>query len=204
MIETIEKFPNLRVIDSVIDEIKDLIDYDENPIQFWIAGGAVTAAITGAKINDYDIFSPTPKLLKEKLQAGIGYNTFENEHFTNFWVDSKKVQVVTRYEPKTAEEIFNTFDFTIVCGAYDGTTFYHHDRFWQDIAVKRMVINELTFPMKTLERVVKYANRGYKLCPVGLLKLVKTINALEVDWENPDENQLSYYPDGTARFTGVD
>ena len=56
MIETIEKFPNLRVIDSVIDEIKDLIDYDENPIQFWIAGGAVTAAITGAKINDYDIF----------------------------------------------------------------------------------------------------------------------------------------------------
>lgn len=210
MIETIEKIPALAPLNKIIDEINELLGQKEGqenadkPIKYWIAGGAITAAITGDKINDFDLFSPTPDKLKVKLQEAIGYNTFEHEFFTNFWVDGKKVQVITRYAPESPQALFNTFDFTINCGAYDGLTFVHHDRFWQDIATKRLVVNELHFPLKTMERVAKYSRRGYKVCPVGLLNIAKAINALLIDWDNPSENDLSFYPDGTPRFMGPD
>jgi hypothetical protein len=210
MKEMIEKIPALAPLNKIVDEINDLLDQKEGqkneskPIKYWIAGGAVTAAITGDKINDFDLFSPTPELLRDRLKEAIGYSTFEHEFFTNFWVDSQKVQVITRYSPESQEDIFNTFDFTINCGAYDGLTFAHHDRFWQDVATKRLVVNELFFPLKTMERVAKYSRRGYKVCPTGLLNIAKAINALEIDWDNPSENALSFYPDGTPRFTGPD
>jgi hypothetical protein len=210
MKEMIEKIPALAPLNKIIDEINDLLNQGEGqeneskPIKYWIAGGAVTAAITGDKINDFDIFSPTPELLRDKLKEAIGYSTFEHDFFTNFYVSNQKVQVITRYSPESQEAIFNTFDFTINCGAYDGLTFAHHDRFWQDIATKRLVVNELFFPLKTMERVAKYSRRGYKVCPVGLLNIAKAINALQIDWDNPSENDLSFYPDGTPRFMGPD
>lgn len=210
MKEIIEKIPALAPLNKIIDEINDLLDQKEGqeneskPIKYWIAGGAITAAITGEKINDFDLFSPTPELLRDKLKEAIGYSTFEHDFFTNFWVDNQKVQVITRYAPESQEAIFNTFDFTINCGAFDGVTFAHHDRFWQDIATKRLVVNELFFPLKTMERVAKYSRRGYKVCPVGLLSIAKAINELQIDWDNPSENDLSFYPDGTPRFMGPD
>ena len=210
MIETIEKIPALAPLNKIIDEINELLGQKEGQenadksIKYWIAGGAITAAITGTEINDYDIFSPTPEKLKQKLQEAGAKKTFEHDFFTNFWVDGKKVQVITRYSPENQEAVFNTFDFTINCGAYDGLTFAHHDRFWQDIATKRLVVNELFFPLKTMERVAKYSRRGYTVCPVGLLNIAKAINALQIDWDNPSENDLSFYPDGTPRFMGPD
>jgi len=206
----IDPIPNLAPMNAIIKEINDLLDQGEGqenadkPIVYWIAGGAITSAITGTTINDYDVFSPTPELLRDRLKAAIGYASFEHEFFTNFWINNRKIQIITRYSPESPQAAFNTFDFTIVCGAYDGKTFYCHDRFWQDIGTKRLVINDLFFPLKTMERVAKYSRRGYTVCPMGLLAIAKAINAMEIDWDNPSENDLSFYPDGTPRFMGPD
>ena len=214
-----DKIPAMSKLNSTIDEIKTLLGYQRNesgwvtefddpttvkPPVFWIAGGAITAAITGAKINDFDLFSPEPQRIVDILKEEIGYSTFENEHFVNFYVDGQKVQVILRYSPESPEAIFETFDFTIVCGAYDGVTFYCHDRFWQDIASKRLVVNKLYFPLRSMERMAKYSGRGYTPCPFGLLELAKTINGMTIDWDNPNENDLSFYSDGTPRFNGPD
>ena len=210
MITITDPIPNLAPMKVIIEEINDLLDQKEGqenaakPIVYWIAGGAITSAITGEKINDYDIFSPTPELLRDKLKEAIGYASYEHEFFTNFWINNRKIQVITRYSPESPQAIFNTFDFTIVCGAYNGKEFYCHDRFWQDIGTRRLVVNDLFFPLKTMERVAKYSRRGYTVCPVGLLNIAKAINALQIDWDNPSENDLSFYPDGTPRFMGPD
>lgn len=210
MIETIEKIPALASFNKIIAEINDAIDQNEgqenasNPIKFWIAGGAITSAVAGEKINDYDIFTPQPALLRERLKKGIGYASFEHDFFANFYLNNNKIQVISRYAPENVQAIFNTFDFTINCGAYDGDVFACHDRFWQDNATKRLVVNELFFPLKTLERVAKYSRRGYKACPQGLLRLAKAIHEMEIDWENPSQNDLEFYPDGTPRFMGPD
>ena len=208
---TSETIPNLRPLNKIIDLINDYAEINNvvdgavtNPFTYWIAGGAITSCITKEKVNDYDIFSPDPFGLIEKLKSGIGYVAYENDTVANFNVDGNKIQIVKRYSPQSAEDIFNTFDFTIVCGAYDGTNFHCHDRFWQDIANQRLVVNTLTFPLRTLERMTKYSRRGYTPCPVGLLTLAKTINAMSIDWNNPSENELTYYADGTPRFTGPD
>lgn len=205
MITINDPIPNLAPLNKVIETINDYADINpDNNIEYWIAGGAITSFVTKEKVNDYDVFTPEPVKLIERLKDGVGYISYENEFVANFNVDGNKVQVIKRYSPKTCEEIFETFDFTIVCGAYDGKTFYCHDRFWQDIATRRLVVNTLTFPLRTLERVAKYAKRGYSACPIGLLELAKSIHSLTIDWNNPDENALSFYPDGTPRFTGPD
>lgn len=157
------------------------------------------------KINDYDIFSNDSENIISILKAEKVVCTFETEYFTNFYLDNNtKIQIIKRYSPKTFKEIFDVFDFTIVCGAYDGIKFECHERFFQDIATKRLVINTLRFPLKTLERICKYSRRGYTACPVGLLRLAQSIRNLDIDWNNPDENLLSFYPNGTFRFSGID
>jgi len=202
MITTQELPLNLAKLDRAIDAIKKCSD---TLPEFWIAGGAVLSAITGDEINDYDVFSTSPQLLIEKLKAfSQAQVTYENPFFVNFLLYGMKIQVITRYMPIDPSELFDTFDFTVVCGAFDGQTFYCHERFWQDIATKRLVINAAPYPLKTMERLTKYAGRGYKPCPVGLLEVARKINEMEIDWNNPDENQLSFYPDGTVRFMGVD
>ena len=208
MIESIERTPGLARLDRVIGLINEHLESDDlmgtAPI-YWIAGGALTAAMTGQKINDYDVFSPDPEALVKKLKESVGYWTFQCDDFTNFCIDGERVQVITKYHPVSVQQLFDTFDFTICKAAYDGTTFYADDRFWQDLATKRLVLDgNIFFPLKTLERIGKYCQRGYSACPMGLLALAKSIHAMQIDWDNPNENQLSFYPDGTVRFTGVD
>lgn len=200
MITIQESIPNLKRLDSVITDLNNL----NSNLKFWVAGGAITSAVTNEKINDYDIFSPDPELIINVLLASSVQATFETENFVNFRFKNKKIQIIKRYKPHSPEEIFEKFDFTVVCGAYDGKNFYCHDRFWQDVANRKLVVNATTFPLKTMERVAKYARRGYKPCPVGLLKIARAINEMKIDWDNPDENQLSFYSDGTPRFIGVD
>jgi hypothetical protein len=175
-------------------------------VPFWIAGGAVLASIAGTKINDYDVFSPEPHRLVEFLKQAGWWAGYEDERVVNMYskeIDAK-VQVVKRFAPINPDAIFKTFDFTIVCGAWDGETLFAHDRFFVDIAQKRLVIVELFHPLSTMSRALKYTTRGYMLCPVGQMTLAKAIQTLEIDWSNPDQNILEFYPDGTPRFAGVD
>ena len=199
--QTTEPMLCLGRLKNTIDSIRDIVG---NDVKLWIAGGAVTSAVTGSRINDYDVFSSTPNLLVALLKEKGVTVTYENPYFVNFKIAGRKVQVITRFEYPSMEQTVKEFDFTVVCGAYDGETFVFHDRFWQDIATRRLVINKITFPLKTMDRVAKYAKRGFTACPVGLLNIAKAIHALEIDWDSPDENQLSFYPDGTPRFVGVD
>jgi hypothetical protein len=38
----------------------------------------------------------------------------------------------------------------------------------------------------------------------GLVNKTIAINNLTIDWENPDENSIEFYPDGTPKFNGID
>lgn len=209
MLTTTEKIPALMKLWRSVTRLKEISD---SPILgkkfvFWVAGGAVTAAVAGERINDYDIFSPHPQRIISELESQAEYVKGKSVEgfFTNFTDKyGNTIQVITRVAVESPRAIFEIFDYTIVCGAYDGETFYCHDRFWQDVATRRLVMNSLTFPLKTLERVAKYSRRGYKACPFGLLDLCKTINRLQIDWDAPDQNHLAFYPDGTPRFNGVD
>lgn len=223
MYQTTEEIPALHHMQRLIDLIKQYqIEYHkEHPLKsssianmqliersaipkFWIAGGAIHSAITGSRVNDYDLFSDYPYAVTAAIEAAGHTPSFQTDHFANYYVDGFKVQVIYRYSPNDPQELFDTFDFTIVCGAYDGQTFYCHDRFWQDVAAKRLVVSGVMFPLRIMERMAKYAKKGYTPCPVGLLAIAKAIHALDIDWDDPDQNHLTFYTNGTPRFTGPD
>lgn len=205
----IDMMPSLQPIRKVYQRLQALVDKwphlaPEAKPRFWIAGGAITAAVSGQRINDFDIFSNDPEALAVIFKHSIGQPSFEIDAFANFYLKGDKIQLIKRYSDPTPLDTIGTFDFTIVCAAYDGKNFYHHDRFFEDLATRRLVINILPFPLKTLERLTKYCQRGYTPCPIGLMTLARTINLMTIDWNNPDENQLFFYPDGSLRFAGVD
>lgn len=198
-----EKIPNLAPVSQALEAIKALIP--NTSVSYWIAGGAITSAVCREKINDYDVFSPNPDKLIEALDRTTATVTFKTEDFTNFKIGKMKVQVIKKIQPLTPEDTIEVFDYTIVCAAMrlNGDLIVH-DRFWQDIATRRLVVNSLPYPLKSMERMAKYATRGFKPCPVGLATLAKAITDLNVDWKNPNQNQLEFYADGTPRFAGID
>jgi hypothetical protein len=209
MLTTTEKIPALLKLDRSVKLLRSSLDADKDrlPCQFWVAGGAVLAAIAGERINDYDIFSPHPQRLIAILDATPAYKKGKSDDgFFQNYTDQfgNTIQIITRVSVASPSVIFEIFDYTIVCAAWDGQTFYCHDRFWQDVSTRRLVVNALPYPLKSMERMAKYASRGYKPCPIGLLALARAINSLQIDWNNPKDNEISFYPDGTPRFAGVD
>lgn len=78
------------------------------------------------------------------------------------------------------------------------------ERFYIDNAQKRLVVKSLPRPLSTVKRAIKYSGRGYKMCPVGLAKILKAVQDNPINWENPSENEIEFYPDGTPTFRGLD
>lgn len=181
-------------------------DKKEKQVPFWFAGGSVLSAVMNTEVNDYDVFSPEPDKIIEALNGNkLFKKTWEDPRVVNFHHEfGYKIQVVRRFQPISEEVTFKTFDFTVVCAAFDGKRFTCHDRFFEDVAQKRLVINEVHHPLSTFQRMLKYSRKGFDACPVGMMRVAKAIKELEIDWANPDQNVLEYYPDGTPRFPGVD
>lgn len=209
---TTEAIPNLSVLYGLVTSLSKIFIDDGSAIRFAIAGGAIESALVGRRIKDVDVFVEN-YALAVKAMKGAGYeSTFTNEKVTNFRVGRLTVQIID-HPYRDAGSLIDDFDYTVACAAipgYSGATttphydLIHHPRFFQDVAASRLVVHKITFPLSTLERMARYSRKGYRACPIGLLELAKAINALQVDWNDPDENSLSFYPDGTPRFNGVD
>lgn len=202
-----EKMPCMAKLDRSFKNLENVVALRDSSIKIWLAGGSILSAVTGEKINDYDIFSNKPQEVLEILKKREEYKeTFSiPNRFSNFTDPfGNKIQIITRFSYEYADDIVSAFDFTVVCAAWDGEKLCVHDRFFQDIAARRLVINKLGWPMSTYERSLKYSRKGYKMCPFGMRDIAKAINETPIDWNNPDEAVLSFYPDGSPRFEGVD
>ena len=177
--------------------------FDDLP-QAFIAGGCFNSLLGGRPIKDIDIFSPTPeKVIKHLSEIGLKIQR-ENDFICNFKHKKFIIQVIKKFIYTDARAVIDSFDYTIVCAAYDGKDLVVNERFFIDNAQRRLVVNSLPKPLSTLRRLAKYSSRGYTACPVGLGKLARAINELTIDWENPQENEIDFYPDGTPTFRGLD
>ena len=141
------------------------------PAKVMCAGGYVRSCISGEKINDMDLFCPTPDLAKQlatELAAGGKVYTTGNAHT----VARKRgiaVQFIHRWSYDAVSDLLESFDFTIAGGAfwfYDGWRSLCHDRFYQDLAAKRLIY---TSPKRnedaggSMLRVLKFYQRGYRI-----------------------------------------
>lgn len=210
---TNEKIPAFAILNSIYNELDDIVNPKDTSvlsipvarIPLWIAGGALSDLARGKMFKDVDIFTSMPDaVLAAFKEADIHPYFHVAGRVSNFRILGHAVQIVTGYSPTTPHDIIDMFDFTAVCGVYDTETFICHPRFWQDNSTMRLVINNLPKPLSTLERITKYCRKGFRCCPIGLARVARTINEMDINWDEPKENEIQFYPDGTPRFLGVD
>jgi hypothetical protein len=182
-----------------------------------VAGGAVRDKLLDTEIKDFDIFVDSVqtealimKFLKEKGKEGN-----VNSQTANYTFEGKWLQVVRgKYFDMSTTATIDSFDFVHCCAQVTMKGFSCHPEFYRSIATKHIIVNVLTYPLNSLERLQKYVQKGYLACNGTLLALSKAINDMDrtiftPDTSNPDQdnielNSLMFYSDGTPRFMGVD
>lgn len=181
--------------------------YDEMPAKeiSWIAGGALRSFLVGDKVKDLDIFSSDPESVLSKFKNSESFKLgHENDFISNFYKDGLCYQVIKKYKYNSPKETIDSFDFTIVCAAIGIDGIITDERFYIDNAQKRLVVKSLPKPLSTVKRMAKYCQRGYSMCPIGLAKILKAVQENPINWNDPNQNEIEFYPDGTPTFRGLD
>lgn len=180
----------------------------------FIAGGCFKNIFNGEKVKDIDMFFKDEKELNNarRLFTEKDYKeTYETKNVVAFRETDRDGNpgIVIELVKKvfgTPEEIVSKFDFTITKFAYykekvdDDPTdemplgdshIENHilcdDMFFEHLFMKRLVIDgELTKPVNSLERMIRYIKYGYMPCRETKLKLLNAIKDSDID-----ENELS-------------
>lgn len=173
----------------------------------WIAGGAVRDYFARMDSDsDVDVFFKSNEDLAagiktiEKAKAKLLYS---HEHVSGYMLKNRHVQLIKKHFFEGPRETIAQFDFTVCCAAIDNAEeVFTHEHFFDDLAGRRLAINALPFPLSTLERLQKYVGKGFRACNGTLMEIAKGIQS--IDLNNPTINTLTFYPDGSPRFTRFD
>jgi hypothetical protein len=145
-----------------------------------VAGGAITSIFTNKEINDIDIYFRSKQDLSDFLYNEMRSNWViaHTDKAFLFKHNGKKLQAIYFRYFETANDIFNTFDYTVCMGAYDfkSEEFILHEDFLRHNASKILKFNSNTsYPIVSALRISKYLNKGYYISKPEYLRVMLTI-----------------------------
>ena len=178
---------------DVYDMLKDM--------KVVLAGGAITSIFSGVEINDLDLYF-TDKEGLSRLVAEV-FGVSEDYYISPFdlivkFATNRSMLCIDKYNKnklqfihykvfEDAHDIFDSFDFEHVMGAFDFATeeFVFNDNFFKSLAQRNIVFNPNTdFPIMSLMRTNKYRERNYKISKAQMLRVAFTIAGRNYDsWE---------------------
>ena len=85
------------------------------------------------------------------------------------------IQLIKLVYYDSPEAIIDSFDFTCVQFACDGRNVIFNPLSIMDVSKKRLVLHRMQFPSSTMRRMIKYAQKGYYVCPGALTKIAQEI-----------------------------
>ena len=159
-----------------------------------LAGGALRSLVDPEDIIcDYDLFfTDTSKIEStKKYFLKKGYTkAFEcpEGKLVTFKNEDTKVQLINKRDYSSCEDIIGSFDITACCAAYDGKEFYKHSRFVFDNLNKLINLNAIEYPMATMKRIAKYAQKGFRLTTEATDKFITFVNQVALT----DDNRAFY------------
>ena len=201
-----------------------------------IAGGFILSLFSNSEINDIDIYFRSKEDLSDLLHNNLRKNWVLSKtdkallvkHVKNDGFPILLQFIYFRYF-NNANEIFDTFDFTVCMGAYDFETeeFILHEDFLRNNVSKILRFNSNTaYPIMSAIRVQKYIKKGYSISKSEYIKIMLTIMKLEInsyeelkeqmggmygenydDLLNPPENNefdLNYIIDNISKIGEID
>lgn len=139
----------------------------------WCAGGAIRRALIKQPLDsDFDFFfrdadamvawekalPPTLTLIRE---------TEHHKHWRGHIGDSSlpiDVQGIRFRYYASAEEVIDSFDYTITQFALDGQKLVTTPYALWDLGRKRLAIHKVTYPVATTRRLLKYTQQGFTAC----------------------------------------
>ena len=174
-----------------------------NNFNVWFGGGCYVRTLLNEKIADIDFFSSDRTELAQlvKLLRKSGYKLyFSNKNAIKGYIENKfgriNIDIVKLIFPNEIETIRH-FDFSvakIVTNPKTNKCFYYSSVF-VDIMQKRLILpHKLPAPLGTLKRMQKYIKRGFSACDGTMLTLSKQL--AEINFNDPVQNIIEFYPDG--------
>jgi hypothetical protein len=160
----------------------------------FVAGGTITSLFCNREVKDFDVYFRSEKDLVAFMYDVWGTSNWivsSTGKATAMLLEKKEVQVIHFDYFNSAEEIFNTFDFTSCMGAFDFKTeeFSLHPDFMRHNSQRVLKFNpETAFPIVSLLRVAKYQDKGYKISKTEYIKIVLT--CMEMSSEITNYEQL--------------
>ena len=161
-----------------------------------IAGGALRTLLDEEdKVKDIDLFftsqqgiDSTKILLENKdfvqvFACPLGYLfTYvlfdEDTKKTDGTVQKNvlaKVQLITRELYQNTDHVVATFDLMPCCVAWDGKQLVFAEKWIRSVRKKMLYLNNLTYPVATLNRVNKYKQKGYYASEGFYVDIIKEI-----------------------------
>lgn len=147
----------------------------------WLVGGALRRSILNKEIDsDLDIvFSSVEQRDKFHVElTSLGFIPTErgtNTDWTHTDIKNVKVQSIYLRYYNNAEEILDSFDFTICQFAFDGSFLYCGEFALFDLANKRLVPHRITYPSASLRRIIKYVNQGFYMCSGSATEFLRQV-----------------------------
>lgn len=165
-----------------------------------VAGGLITSLFTGSEINDVDVYFKNEDSLAgfigESYGSFIIYHTKKATMFAekNERHGDVKVQAIHFKYFETPKDVFDTFDFTAVMGAFDFETeeFYFDRNFLKHNSQKILKFNKGTaFPLMSLVRASgKYQDKGYSISRTEMMRIAMTCMNLDINSYDELKEQL--------------
>ena len=152
-----------------------------------IAGGAITSIFTKKEINDFDIYFKSKNdlflfLTKEMKKRWI--ISYTSKSFTFKLDNDILIQCIYFDYFKSAEELFESFDFTVCMGSFDfeKESFILHKDFLYDNSKKSLVFNKKTrYPFISFLRIEKYKDKGYAIDKNEYVKMLLRISDIKIN-----------------------
>lgn len=170
----------------------------------WLAGGAVRRTLQGKALDsDFDFFFKSEQQAEDfcnsltdlgaKLLRSNDMNSQyklpgmvpEDQEGTGLYLPEMDIQVIRFRYYDSAEQVLDSFDFTLSQFAYDGANVYMADLALWDVARMKLVPHKITYATSSLRRLLKYTNQGFTVCAGALSNILEQVaqnpNIIEAD-----------------------
>jgi hypothetical protein len=191
---------NLAVPSLSVRNLFNLVSDKLGTTDFFIAGGAARDLYEGLAMprNDIDVFfysEDTARSVSKRIKDGFGSLVFEfnqvreSEHSICFSTNVTPTEVIKLDLVKRPETSILScllrFDYTCCAFALDGEGLYATTAAMDAVREKMLEPSVCGFetPLKSILRIAKYTERGYKISPKHLRKMLKALG-------NSNENIL--------------
>lgn len=157
----------------------------------WLLGGAIRCIFDKTPLDDFDLFF---KNREESIKATI---KFEKDNWklvfkcplgylTTFKKDingkTYKAQLITKQFYDNPMVAMESFDFNACLFGYFNNCFYLNKHSLKDVVHKRLKIFNLTYPVATINRLIKYRKKGYVINDAIMEIVNRLLAANEVDF----------------------